>query len=465
MIILVLAVTLIHSCNADDVVGNNLITSKGGNDGGGGSVWDIESELEPELRSDALAKRRAQAEEIKKREAELEKDIQRLEAKRAVLMRVLQLKKELATKKSTVEGLIGELGTDKKMVDDRKQLVGEREKVRLNIAEERKAIENDIVGSKNQLGQLQKALKEEEERKSNLDNDALRLAKEKEALVRKAQALAENFKMHGFETWMESNVNMFPDVVRATLFKTGNILEPLVEAVEEAAEVNERLTEEVAQQITQYIPLIRKSPFYSGILFYVILLFPLVLSVALVLRVNSRLFSVSVNHYIIVGNLYFGAMSVVCFFMSILSGTDILIVFQHRSSSTAETFMVVNAFLYLVHLFLHGLDSYTSKSKKTLGQLVCALSIGMHFYSHAYKRAILHQDPHIGAFAYFLYSGLFLYTLYDRGVDLIETQITRKNRFQYTNGDISRGTQPLYGTRTYYHPATGASTADAARYI
>jgi len=119
-------------------------------------------------------------------------------------------------------------------------------------------------------------------------------------------------------------------------------------------------------------------------------------------------------------NLYFGMMSVLCLFMSLLSHNDILIVFAHRSKPLFEAFTLLHALLFLIHLTLHGAVSYVTKSSKDLGQLVSIFCVGLHFFVHAYKRTIFNQDPNIGAPAYFLYSIIFLYTLYDRGITILE---------------------------------------------
>lgn len=245
------------------------------------------------------------------------------------------------------------------------------------------------------------------------------MEQEKDNALQKLKELGEDFKRKGLAQWIKYNSESLPTVVKGTVDK----MAPIITRVDQAVEANSHVTEVFMQRLGDLLPQIKKSPFYEGILFYILLLIPTVITAWLLLKVHARLSQLSVAHYVVAMNLYFGAMSILCLFMSLLSRNDILIVFRHRSKTTLELFMLLHALLFVVLLTLHAVISYVSKTSKDFGQLVSIFCVGLHFFVHAYKRTVLDQDPNIGAPAYFLYAIIFLYTLYDRGITIIEAAV------------------------------------------
>ncbi|CDF40512.1 unnamed protein product [Chondrus crispus] len=292
-----------------------------------------------------------------------------------------------------------------------------------HIAEERRNIEKLLVDLKAEGENFDTAFSKMDADRKKADARERELEMERERLMKKVEGLVTKFQDSGFHTWLERNVDILHPIIKETILKTTNAFEPVWRGVDEAAELNEQLTNETTEAINQYLPAIKNSPFYSGLIFYVILLCPTVVAAWLVMKVRQRLSLMTVEHYLIAINLYFGLLSVVCVVMTVLSRTDILIVFRHRSQHMAESFMILHGFLFVCHLVLHGMTAYVSGALKDFAQYICMSCVGLHFFMNAYKRTILNQDPHIGAPAYVIYSVIFLYTLYDRGSYIIEAAV------------------------------------------
>lgn len=202
--------------------------------------------------------------------------------------------------------------------------------------------------------------------------------------------------------------------MQGTLIKTTHAFGPLFEGFEEASNLNARVVEEVKERVQTYMPLIRSSPFYGGILFYIIILFPMVLFVSAAMKLNSHLKTMTISHYLVLSNLYFGVLSLLCLFMSYLSGADVLLVFHHRNESLEGTFVVLHGLFYLLHLSLHFLSALTRRDGREVAQFLSMFIVGTHYFLHVYARAVLNEDPVMDLRAYVLYAAIFIFTLYVR---------------------------------------------------
>lgn len=226
--------------------------------------------------------------------------------------------------------------------------------------------------------------------------------------------LVLQFKDRGMTNWVEMQAKQLPPLVQGTLIKTTHALGPLFEGFEEASNLNARVVEEVKERVQTYMPLIRSSPFYGGILFYIIILFPMVLFVSAAMKLNSHLKTMTISHYLVLSNLYFGVLSLLCLFMSYLSGADVLLVFHHRNESLEGTFVVLHGLFYLLHLSLHFLSALTRRDGREVAQFLSMFIVGTHYFLHVYARAVLNEDPVMDLRAYVLYAAIFIFTLYVR---------------------------------------------------
>lgn len=389
---------------------------------------------------DALKKVESEQEELKKKLEDMERLTSKMRSKAELLKRVKGLKKKLSVriKEEHDEKEEGTRAVEMlHLAEQRKNATWDEKE---HIAEQRKHIEKLLLDLQNEKSNFDTAFAKIDAERKKTDARERELEAERERLMKKVEGIVNRFQESGFHTWLEHNVDLLPPVMKETILKTSDALEPIVRGVDEAAELNEQLTNETTEAINQYLPAIKNSLFYSGLIFYIILLCPLVAATWLVMKIKKRLSMLTVEHYIIAINLYFGILSVACALMTLLSRADILIVFRHRSQRLAETFMLMHGLLFLFHLILHGMIAYVSGMRKDFVQYICMSCVGLHFFMNAYKRTILNQDPNIGAPAYIVYSGVFLYTLYDRGGYVIEAAVKDRKA-----GTTAFGTYPDQG--------------------
>jgi len=250
-------------------------------------------------------------------------------------------------------------------------------------------------------------------------------------------ALVVKFKDRGMTNWVEMQAQQLPPLLQGTLLKTTHALGPLFEGFEEASNLNARVVDEVKERVQGYLPLVQSSPFYGGILFYVIILFPMVLFVSAAMKLNSRLKTMTISHYLVLSNLYFGVLSVLCLFMSYLSGADVLLVFHHRNESLEGTFVVVHGFFYVVHLGLHFLSAVTRRDGREVAQFLSMFIVGTHYFLHVYARAVLNEDPVMDLRAYVLYAAIFLFTLYVRVTMLLPSKSGRRGQLLTPSSSMS----------------------------
>lgn len=372
---------------------------------------------------EALSQVSSEKEDLQRKLSEIEALQNKMRSKAELLHRVQHLKKRLAGKEDDEKAVRDEELRAKeslRMAEQKKNATWDEKE---QIAEERRHIEKLLEDLKAENSNFDLAYEKMEAERKKTDARERELEMERERLMKKVEDLVTRFQESGFHTWLERNVDILPPIIKESILKTSNVLEPVFRGVDEAAELNEQLTNETTEAINRYLPAIKNSPFYSGLIFYIILLCPTVTSIWLVLKVRQRLSLLTVEHYLIAINLYFGVMSVICTIMTLLSRTDILIVFRHRAQTLAESFMIVHFLLFVAHLILHGVTAYVSGARKDFAQYICMSCVGLHFFLNAYKRTILDKDPNIGAPAYAVYSAIFLYTLYDRGMHILQAAV------------------------------------------
>ncbi len=360
---------------------------------------------------------------LKKTEEEMTHQRKLMEHKLDLIRRVRVARNQLAIKKVELSDAINELESRRKQKDrllEKKQSTYEEKEA---IAARRRETEGLIQSMKVNAMTATERTEALAKIQKNVAEQQKAMEQKREESLMQLKALGREFKEQGLEKWIKYNAESLPVIVKGSIEKATEAFAPLADKLESVADAKSMLTMEVSNRLHHILPKIKESPFYEGILFYVMLLFPTVLATWLVLKIHARLSQLTVAHYVVAINLYFATMSVLCLFMSLLSRNDILIVFRHRSQPAFEAFTLLHALLFVLHLGLHAVVAYVSKSSKDLGQFISIFCVGLHFFVHAYKRTIFNQDPNIGSPAYFLYSIIFCYTLYDRGLTIVDAAL------------------------------------------
>ncbi|KAI0567330.1 hypothetical protein FGB62_3g135 [Gracilaria domingensis] len=377
---------------------------------------DDESLANVEKESNDLAAKLLEMERLKTRIKSKNELLNRVKKLRSTLDDTEKLEKEVKEEETKAEEDLNLSVKKKNETFDEKE----------HIAHERRDIERRTDEVHEEEKKFAAELLQIEEQRKAKETEQNELEEEHKRLVEDMQVLVERFRENGLHSWLEQKLKDSPPVIRETILKSGSVLDPVLDGIEDVAQLNEHLTSETTEAITQYLPAIKSSPFYTGLIFYVILLVPIVTVTWLVTKIRARLSMLTVEHYLIAINLYFGILSLACAIMTVVGKTDILIVFRHRSKHVAETFMILHGFMFMILLVLHGITAYVSGSRKDFAQYVGISCVGLHFFMNAYKRTILDQDPNIGAPAYAVYAFFFLYTLYDRGMHILEAAVQDK---------------------------------------
>lgn len=425
----------------------------------GGKAGPAEDDSSLAVDDKTLTKVESDAQDLKKKLDEIERLRSRLHTKNELLKRVKDLKMKLDVRVKQEHEIKREETHAEEMLRLSEQKKNAAWDEKEHIAEQRKNVEKLLRDLQSEKSNSETAYAKMDAERKKTDARERELEAERERLMKKVETLVSRFQENGFHTWLKNNVDVLPPVLKETILKASDALDNIVRGVDEAAELNEQLTNETTEAINQYLPAIKNSPFYTGLIFYIILLCPLVAATWLVMKVKTRLSLLTVEHYLIAINLYFGILSVSCALMTLLSRADILIVFRHRSQRLAETFMLLHGLLFLIHLVLHGMTAYVSGVRKDFAQYICMSCVGLHFFLNAYKRTILNQDPNIGAPAYMIYSAVFLYTLYDRGVYVLEAAV--KDRKADTSA-FATYPDPTYVSQT---PSAAKDTGDKPVYF
>ncbi|GAB0489354.1 hypothetical protein MMPV_000572 [Pyropia vietnamensis] len=384
------------------------------NDGDGPVNVDDDAATIDEATSDVDAKISQLDASVSKANANIHAQQAALEHKVHILKKVHLLRAELATKAHLIkthkyEAQSAKLDVDvaKERRDSAAHQVDFTAKLRADESEKLEALRKELPLYHERLGQLKEVAVENGQMAQQLEHNITELTEQYVKLV-------IQFKDRGMTNWVEMQAQQLPPLVRGTLIKTTHALGPLFEGFEEVSGLNARVVEEVKERVQTYMPLVKSSPFYGGILFYIIILFPMVLFVSAAMKLNSHLKTMTISHYLVLSNLYFGVLSLLCLFMSYISGADVLLVFRHRNESLEGTFVVLHGLFYVLHLGLHFLSALTRRDGREVAQFLSMFIVGTHYFLHVYARAVLNEDPVMDLRAYVLYAAIFLFTLYVR---------------------------------------------------
>ncbi|KAK1866892.1 hypothetical protein I4F81_009404 [Pyropia yezoensis] len=397
----------------DAAAGANDAAEDDGGGGGPGGGNDGEPGID-DTTTDVDAKISQLDASVSKANANIHAQQAALEQKVHILKKVHLLRAELATKAHIIKTHKYEAHSAKLDVDVAKERrdsaayqVDFTAKLRADESQKLEALRKELPQYHKRLGQLKEVAVENGQMAQQLEHNITELTEQYVQLVLQ-------FKDRGMTNWVEMQAKQLPPLVQGTLIKTTHALGPLFEGFEEASNLNARVVEEVKERVQTYMPLIKSSPFYGGILFYIIILFPMVLFVSAAMKLNSHLKTMTISHYLVLSNLYFGVLSLLCLFMSYLSGADVLLVFHHRNESLEGTFVVLHGLFYLLHLALHFLSALTRRDGREVAQFLSMFIVGTHYFLHVYARAVLNEDPVMDLRAYVLYAAIFIFTLYVR---------------------------------------------------
>lgn len=242
-----------------------------------------------------------------------------------------------------------------------------------------------------------------------------RLHMESEQLTSSKTIIMDKMHTLRMEDFIERHARALPDAMAGALRKSAAALIPFFDYLLIAADTNNRLVDHVGAEIDKYTHVnIAKSPFMSGVLFYCVLLIPLLTLISFVRRIFDSSSKLTASHYIIFGNLYFFIM---CFFNVLLAmflGDDPIKILFLRYE---RPFIVGNLFLavyYIWHVVMLGIQSVFTLERRNLAQFLATLSVGIHYFIFAWRRIFTDSPPMMYTFNYLVYGTIFCFVLYER---------------------------------------------------
>lgn len=266
-----------------------------------------------------------------------------------------------------------------------------------------------------------------------------RLHHETEQLSSSKNVFMSKIQNLNVEDLVERHARGLPDTMAGALRKSAAALVPFFDYLLIAADTNNRLVDHVSAEIDKYTHVnISASPFMSGILFYCVLLVPLLTLISFGRRIFDSSSKLTVSHYIIFGNIYFVIICVINVIASFILHEDpVSLLFKHYE----RPFIVANLFLatyYVWHVLMLGVQSVYTVEKRNISQFLATVSVGVHYFLFAWRRVFTDSEPLMYTFNYVIYATIFSFILYERFNRMTTRQLNENQIFRFIQMMIRR---------------------------
>lgn len=277
----------------------------------------------------------------------------------------------------------------------------------LNISETRKIVEHSISELKSKLPSYERGISNLERKEGEALATIEYLQDESNLLEHQNQRFQDRLRERGLQLWVRSSLRSSSPLVRGAVVKgTANFVEPVLEGIGKFADFNEHLARNLTSHMNERVPAV-VQPYYSAFVSYIVVLFPIVLVASILIKLKRRLFRMTSGHFIVLGNVYLGLLSVGCLSASFLGSVDVLTTFRQSRIVLSQVLLLSHVFLYLIHFSLHLTLALRTHSRKAMVHAVLILLVGLDFgvnCLHPSKRADV--GP-VGKVSYFWYSAVF----------------------------------------------------------
>lgn len=351
---------------------------------------------------------------------------------RVKLTRLKQEAKDLAHERTFLEKTL-ELKRGQKTMQDGQVKLSQAELE--DKAKEIEMYKREAPRTLSKYNELVRKQKELQETLNRLHQQSDELSSSKTLILDKIQHL-------NMEDIIERHARGLPDAMAGALRKSAAALVPFFDYLMLAADTNNRLVDHVGAEIDKYTHVnISESPFMSGILFYCVLLIPLLTFVSFVRRIFDSSSRLTVSHYIIFGNLYFVVMCAGNVIAAMFLREDPVGVMFRRFE---RTFVIGNLFLsvyYSWHVAMLGIQALYTFERRNVSQFVATLSVGIHYFLFAWRRVFTDNAPLMYTFNYLVYGTIFSFILYERYNRLSPKQLNDNAIFKLMQGLLKRRRQ------------------------
>jgi len=346
-------------------------------------------------------------------------------------MRLANMQEELVTMESQINRLWKDRKNLEFTVNDRANRYKEIEE---NYEAQRKTIEENSQ----RLAELQKGSASEIREKYDtlvkkryeLQVAHYTMSKQYQALYQAQIDLEQKLKRASIEQYLIASSKEFSPTLRGALITSTEAFVPFFDTISVYVDANERLLDHVSDEIDRYTHFnVRRSPFVSGLLFYVVMLIPVVAITRFTLAVLRSTRNYSVSFLIMIGSAYFLILSTAGAILNLIFRVDPMIVLSgaglHRTRFLMFLIMLSVLFGWNVGLLI--MQTLASPDSRNGSQLIATVAIGFHFFMFVPRKTFLKELPDVRSHSYLIYATIFSFIVLERaqrlGINLPSRQV------------------------------------------
>lgn len=252
-------------------------------------------------------------------------------------------------------------------------------------------------------------------RQQEMQDTLNRLHKESEDLSLSKNDMLNKLQHLNMEDLIERHARALPEAMAGALRKSASVLIPFFDTLMIAADTNNRLVDHVGAEIDKYTHVnVGKSPFMSGVLFYCVLLVPLLTLISFFRRIFDSSSKLTVSHFIIFGNLYFMAMCIMLITSAAILQSDPMVVLFKRYERSVVIVNLLLALYYAWHVSMLGLQTLYSFERRNASQLIATICVGIHYFIFTWRRVFTDAPPLMYSHNYLMYATIFGFVTYER---------------------------------------------------
>mmetsp|Transcript_14811 Transcript_14811/g.37782 ORF Transcript_14811/g.37782 Transcript_14811/m.37782 type:complete len:276 (+) Transcript_14811:140-967(+) len=240
------------------------------------------------------------------------------------------------------------------------------------------------------------------------------------------QSIEEMFDQGGVELYVDkkSEKLKLSPLAQGVLRKSVVALGPVVESIVKLNAVHRALTEKLTEGSDAIVHDSIAKSFLSGIVYYLIMIFPTVLILAVMFRLYNHARTLSLSHYVMFLATYFSFSSGMLFVLSYRADGDVLVDFRITMEGVFVLYMFVNCSLFFVlaGLILIDVLSRRCRNLNALVELGLLTFVGVQMFFHVLERTMEDDEPDLNYHYFILYFAGFLLVLLDRRFMILRSQ-------------------------------------------
>lgn len=249
------------------------------------------------------------------------------------------------------------------------------------------------------------------------------LVAQRDALLQERHHLVEIFKRNGLKHWVESVLGntMSPFISDAVAEGTAYVVEPLIDGVAYASSLDSHISFKIADHASKGFPI------QVSIITWWVALFPFVLVMSILMRIQRKLSQITVGQYIMLGNIYFAILTLGCLLASAVGSVDVLVILRRKSSGLYGFLVIFHGAIYCALCGMQGLTCLSRRKSHNMVKAIVLYSVGTHFFLHFVSHLKKGQLPHVDNFSYVAYGCVFSYPIVYRLLQYVWGTVLSRN--------------------------------------